>query len=364
MSFWDKVKEDKWFAFASVTLAGIVVYLGYDNYTRRKNQLTYEGYHGQESVASNHARLKEGNILEFGPNARNEAEFPIYKICITGGPCAGKTTSIEEIKEIFSNRGYRVLVCPEIPTMIVLSGGMILMGGLSVDQRIHFQSLLIKLQIYIEDYFTKLAAMSKMPAIILCDRGTMDPYAYVTQDEFQAILDEENWNIVGLRDRRYDCVVFLVTAADGAEDHYTLSNNVARSEGIELARELDKKTQIAWNGHPHLTIVPNVKGETFKQKIQRAVHSVEKCVGINSENRYDTKYQVLEGTPSETQSISRPGSAGRSSRWRRLSSSTPTPKPSSRIKSGSAVRTGRTHSRVPSSTAPRTIRTRTLSRGR
>jgi hypothetical protein len=50
--------------------------------------------------------------------------------------------------------------------------------------------LLIKLQIYFEDYFTKLAAMSGMPSIILCDRGVMDPYAYVTTEEFQTLLDE------------------------------------------------------------------------------------------------------------------------------------------------------------------------------
>jgi hypothetical protein len=189
-----------------------------------------------------------------------------------------------------------VLVVPEIPTLIVLSGGMILMGGLSVDQRIHFQSLLIKLQIYIEDYFTKLALMSKMPALILCDRGTMDPYAYVTPDEFQAILDEEGWNIVNLRDKRYDCVVFLVSAADGAEDYYTLANNIARSEGLDQARELDKKTQIAWNGHPHLNIVPNIKTETFKQKIQRAVNAVEKCLGVNSQSRFDTKFIIQSST--------------------------------------------------------------------
>jgi hypothetical protein len=180
--------------------------------------------------------------------------------------------------------------------MIVLSGGMILMGGLTVDQRIYFQSLLIKLQIYIEDYFTKLALMSKMPAVILCDRGTMDPYAYVTPDEFQAILDEEGWNIVNLRDKRYDCVVFLVSAADGAEDYYTLANNIARSEGLDLARDLDRKTQIAWNGHPHLTIIPNLKVETFKQKIQRAVNVVEKCLGVNLQNGFDTKYIILSGT--------------------------------------------------------------------
>lgn len=312
MSFWDKVREDKWFAFASVTLVGIVGYLGYDHFSRRREQLQYRQQQPQESLAGNTLHTKEVVQLDQGIS-RNESEFPIYKICVTGGPCAGKTTSIEEIKEIFSNRGYRVLVVPEIPTMIVLSGGMILMGGLTIDQRIHFQSLLIKLQIYIEDYFTKLAVMSKMPAIILYDRGTMDPYAYVTPDEFQAILDEEGWSVVNLRDKRYDCVVFLVTAADGAETYYTLANNVARTEGLELARELDRKTQIAWNGHPHLSIIANIKTEVFKQKIQRAVQAVEKCLGV-SESRFDTKYIVLDSNFLLIQLSSRSTFAGRSSR--------------------------------------------------
>jgi len=34
-----------------------------------------------------------------------------------------------------------------------------------------------------------------------------------------------------------------VSAADGAEEHYQLANNVARSEGLEHARSLDKMTQ-------------------------------------------------------------------------------------------------------------------------
>jgi|JI6StandDraft_1071083.scaffolds.fasta_scaffold13438_2 hypothetical protein len=56
MSFWEKAKEDKWFAFASVTLIGIVGYLGYDNYTRRR----YQPYRAveQESLAGNTAHSK------------------------------------------------------------------------------------------------------------------------------------------------------------------------------------------------------------------------------------------------------------------------------------------------------------------
>jgi hypothetical protein len=58
----------------------------------------------------------------------------------------------------------------------------------------------------------------------------------------------------------------FVSAADGAEDYYTLANNTARSKGLDQARDLDRNIQTAWNGHPHHTIVPNTKVETFKQK--------------------------------------------------------------------------------------------------
>ena len=189
---------------------------------------------------------------------RNNAEYPIYKIAITGGPCAGKSTSMEKIKTIFSQKGYRVLCVPEIPTMVVYAGGMILMSKFNSQERVRFQALLIRFQMYAEDYFTKLAEMSHQPAIVLCDRGTVDPAAYIPKEEFQAVLDEEGWSWVTLRDRRYDRVCFLSSSANGAEKFYSLDNNVARSEGLQQARDLDAKTLDAWTGHPHLTVVPNV----------------------------------------------------------------------------------------------------------
>ena len=77
--------------------------------------------------------------------------------------------------------------------------------------------------------------------------------------------------MVSLRDRRYDRVCCLNSAANGAEEFYTLENNVARSEGIEVARMLDQKTLDAWTGHPHLSIIPNAKGESFEDKVNRVV---------------------------------------------------------------------------------------------
>lgn len=74
----------------------------------------------------------------------------------------------------------------------------------------------MKFQIFAEDFFVSLAKMAHQPAIILCDRGTVDTYAYVSDMYFQAIMDSYGWNWVSLRDKRYDLVCFLSSAANGA----------------------------------------------------------------------------------------------------------------------------------------------------
>lgn len=60
----------------------------------------------------------------------------------------------------------------------------------------------------------------------------------------------------------------MVTAADGAEQFYTLENNSARTEGLETAKMLDKWIQKAWAEHPHHHIIDNsTKG--FDNKLNR-----------------------------------------------------------------------------------------------
>ena len=265
---------------SSLTALSVFLYMAWEAKERKqfKNALleAMKSEGGEKAEKVNQVYLKD-QVRHY--NIRNKAQNPIYKIAVTGGPCAGKSTSMEKVKNIFSAKGYRVLCVPEVPTMVVVAGGMILMSQFNSEERVRFQALLIRFQMYAEDYFTKLAEMANQPAIVLCDRGTVDPAAYIPKEEFQAVLDEEGWTMVTLRDRRYDRVCFLNSAANGAEDFYTLPSTVARSEGIDLARVLEGKTLHAWTGHPHLSIVPNVKGETFDDKVNRVVEAVAKTVG-------------------------------------------------------------------------------------
>ena len=87
----------------------------------------------------------------------------------------------------------------------------------------------------LEDIFLETAIESEKPSVILCDRGVMDGHAYTTSEVWQALLDETHWSTIQLRDRRYEAVVHMVTAADGAAKFYTDANNEARYESVEEA---------------------------------------------------------------------------------------------------------------------------------
>ena len=280
----------EWLLLAAIVSSGYLLYQQHQEKKQLQNMLLNTLQSKETGIKEFENALNQVYLKEHVEHLslRNHAEHPIYKIAITGGPCAGKSTSLKRIHDDLTAKGFRVFMVPEVPTLVVQAGGMILMAKFNIQERIKFQSLLIRFQMYAEDYFTRLAEMSKQPSVVLCDRGTVDPAAYVSKEEFQAIMDEEGWSWVTLRDRRYDRVVFLTSAAIGAEEFYTLENNQARHESAELARSLDKKTLEAWTGHPHVTICPNVAGESFEQKINRAVQAVEKTVGIEMKsNRYE-----------------------------------------------------------------------------
>ena len=68
----------------------------------------------------------------------------------------------------------------------------------------------------LEDFFLESAIEEGKKTVILCDRGVMDGRGFTTERVWQALLDETSWSTIQLRDRRYEAVIHMVTAADGA----------------------------------------------------------------------------------------------------------------------------------------------------
>lgn len=199
----------------------------------------------------------------------------ITTIVLTGGPCAGKTTAMSWIQNAFTERGYRVLFVPETATELITGGVSPSTCGSNLD----YQCCQMILQAEKEKIFLDAASTMKDEKIlIVCDRGLMDNKAYMTNAEYQIVLDRMHTDEVSIRDR-YDAVFHLVSAANGAPEIYAKNkeNNPARSESIDQAVELDNKLIQSWTGHPHLRVIDN--STSFEEKMKRLVSEISCFLG-------------------------------------------------------------------------------------
>ncbi|KAJ3051343.1 hypothetical protein HK097_007674 [Rhizophlyctis rosea] len=177
--------------------------------------------------------------------------------------------------------GWKVYRVPETAT--ILQNGGVVFRELSEAQAYEFQKGIVTTILSIENTFVNLAKLNAErgnKTVVICDRGAMDPSAYMGRPEWLRLLDELNLDEVDIRDNRYDCVVHLVSAAKGAEPFYTLENNRIRSEGIDLARKVDEIVMKAWIGHPSLQVIDNSSVDNFAQKCDRAVQAVMTRLGL------------------------------------------------------------------------------------
>ena len=216
----------------------------------------------------------------------------IKKIVLTGGPCAGKTTALVRIIEHFSNLGYKVFTIPEVPTLFTQAGMNYLTKNPAFFYEVEKANL--EIQLALEDKFLRMAEQCKKPCMMVCDRGALDISAYMSPETWDDITRAVGTSTSQLRER-YDAVLHLVSAADGAEQFYTTTNNAQRleqknEEGLQIARCLDKKVIHAWSGHPHLRVINN--HDDFETKMHRVIKEISNVMGLPQPIVEERKYIV------------------------------------------------------------------------
>lgn len=210
----------------------------------------------------------------------------LTKIVLTGGPCAGKTTAMSWIQNHFTKQGYTVLFVPETATELITGG----IAPWTCGTNAAYQKCQLMLQLEKEKIFAQGAATMPVDKILLvCDRGTLDNKAYMTEEEFSRVLSDLGYNEVELRDG-YDAVFHMVTAAKGAEQFYTTANNAARTETVEQAAQLDDKLIAAWTGHPHLRVVDNSRG--FEEKLKALIAEIASFLGVPEPFEIERKFLI------------------------------------------------------------------------
>lgn len=213
---------------------------------------------------------------KFGINNRK-----VFRLVLTGGPCGGKTTGQARLCTFFENLGWKVYRVPE--TASILLGGGVKWQDLTEAEVCGFQDNLLKTMMQIENTFFDLAASCRQNCLVICDRGIMDASAYLEPQQWEKLKTNNNWNEVDLRDSRYNLVIHMVSAAKGAEDFYRLDNNITRTEGIEVARQLDELTSQAWVGHPYYDVIDN--STDFQRKVVRMIAAVCNRLGVDAGDR-------------------------------------------------------------------------------
>jgi CYTH domain-containing protein/predicted ATPase len=217
----------------------------------------------------------------------------IHRIVLTGGPCGGKSTALAKISDRLSLLGFRVFQVPEAPTLLFQGGASL--RGASPEQQLVFQSNLLRLQLSLEDTFLALARSAGEPSVLLLDRGALDISAYVPPEVWAEILREHRLTPASLRDDRYDAVIHLTTAADGADAFYTTSHHTARTEEPEEAQTIDQRLLRAYAGHRSLHVIDN--STDFAGKIRRVFEAICQVTGIPRPVPTERKY-MLRGVPS------------------------------------------------------------------
>lgn len=202
----------------------------------------------------------------------------ITRIVLTGGPCAGKTTTLALIIEHFTKKGYKVFAVPEVPTIFTQAG----MDYLTPNKEFFYEGekATLEVQLMFEDRFYRMAQACTEPCLIVFDRGTMDISAYMQPEMWEEITGSVGTSSAELI-KRYDAIFHLKTAAHGAAQYYNTVTNAQRyeaatEEGLQIARMLDDKVMAAWSSHPHRMVIGT--HDDFVYKMNQVISGIEEVL--------------------------------------------------------------------------------------
>ena len=178
----------------------------------------------------------------------------IINLVLTGGPYAGKTTALENIKKYLKKNNIPYVTVPETATELKLNGLIP-----RPDNIMEYQLLVMQRQLVKErDALNYLMNNYKNNELcfIIYDRGIFDNLAYLdSKEQFEELLKKCNLSEIEALDR-YDMVLNLQSLATCKPEEYnSIKNNEARTESLPEAIERDKKTSDAWANHRNLKVI-------------------------------------------------------------------------------------------------------------
>jgi len=175
------------------------------------------------------------------------------RIVLTGGPGAGKTALLELVRQSFCSH---VKLLPE-------AAGVVFGGGFPREDDLECRRAAQRAILHVQREL-EVTGDRHNPAIVLCDRGTLDGLAYWPGPA------RDFWSSLGttleIELGRYDAVIHLRTPAP---EHGYNHQNPLRTESPAAAAAIDARIAQAWEAHPRRFIVES--SPDFLDKAARAI---------------------------------------------------------------------------------------------
>jgi len=182
----------------------------------------------------------------------------------------------------FESIGWRVY---RVPETLSIFKGIVDWNSLPANDKIQFYENALRTMLRVEDTFFNMASTCQANCLVICDGGSMDLIAHLTEGEWKLIMKRTGWNNVDLRDNRYNHVIHMDSSAKGSDQYYRQSSNNKRNRAdvVAQAAKLDDLYSQAWVGHPYFSVIDN--STDFERKIVRMISSVCNHLGIEPGDR-------------------------------------------------------------------------------
>lgn len=158
------------------------------------------------------------------------------KIVLTGGPSAGKTSTVELLF-----RGYAKKLC-----VVQEAASLLYRGGFPRESGVEHQKCQQRAIYHVQKELENIAQLDGRN--LICDRGSLDGLAYWPGDEktfFQSINSTMERELL-----RYDWVIHLDTVPS-----YDYQATSLRTETNEQALAINERIKLAWRLHPQRFII-------------------------------------------------------------------------------------------------------------
>lgn len=181
-------------------------------------------------------------------------------ILITGGACAGKTTSLKFINNYLIEKHYTVSIKEEIPTKLINDGFN--------PKGIEF------IKIIIENQLEQLLK-SDNKVINIFDGSPLDAIKFINEKELATILSMYNMSIKDILEK-YDYIIHLESVAVSMPEKYSNETNKARTLNVIDSANREKKLLEIYNQFPNRYIIHT--HENFSDKLKELEKIIQEII--------------------------------------------------------------------------------------